>query len=106
MSHTSRPDNTRDLPNRYLHTRHEDLVMKPVLHFRWIGALKEQLQCFCKVASRLFDGIALARNVQLRTQRDVSISFSLDDGGHVVRALHSALLVALPLAAAHAASWR
>ena len=76
MSHTSRSDSTRHLPNGDLHTRHEDLVMKPVLHFGRVGALNEQLQCFCKVASRLFDGIALTCNDQLWAQRDVSIENS------------------------------
>ena len=40
-------------------------------------------------------------NVQLRARRDVSITFSLDDGGNVVRARH----VASPLASTLAASW-
>jgi hypothetical protein len=39
--HTSRPDSTRNLPNRNLQTRYKDLTVEPVLYLRGIRRFKE-----------------------------------------------------------------
>src|SRR3972149_11012406 len=44
------------------------------------GGFKEQLQCLLQVVARLFDGVALAGDVPLRTERDVSFAFTFADG--------------------------
>jgi hypothetical protein len=64
--HTSRPDSTRNLPNRNLQTRHKDLAVEPVLDFRGISRFKEQLDGFYQSASPLFDGGPLTRAVRPR----------------------------------------
>ena len=55
--------------------------MQPRLHLGGIGGLQKQLDCFQKVGPRLFDRIALARDVELGAQRDVAVPLPLDDTG-------------------------
>jgi hypothetical protein len=46
-----------------------------------LHTLEEQLNRFAEIVFRLLNRIALARDVELRAERDVTISFRLDDGG-------------------------
>lgn len=84
----SRPDRTRSLPNRDLDLGHKHIAVVPPPHFGRIRCFEKERQCFNQVCPRLFDGRTLAGDVQLRTQRDECIVFSLDDGGQALRSLH------------------
>ena len=77
---TSRPERTRSLPNRDLQTRHEDFIVHALLYLAGIGGFKEKLQRFLQIAPCLFNAAALARDVELRAQRDVTAVFLFNDG--------------------------
>jgi hypothetical protein len=49
---------------------------------------EEELYCFLQIAPRLLDRVPLADHVNLRTERDVSIIFSLDYRRYVPNAFH------------------
>ena len=90
--HTSRPDSTRNLPNRNLQTRHENLAVEPVLDFRGISRFKEQFDGFYQIASRLFDGAPLTRDVQFGTQGNIAIALSFYDPGKLLELFHTVSL--------------
>ncbi len=58
---------------------HEDLAGQPRFDLALIDGLEEQPDGFRQVCANPFDRIPLARHVQLRAQRDVSIALTVDD---------------------------
>jgi hypothetical protein len=90
--HTSRPDSTRSLPNRNLQTRYKDLTVETVLYFRGISRFKEQFDGFYQIASSLFDGVTLTRDVQFRTQGHIAIVLPFYDAGKLLELFHTVSL--------------
>jgi hypothetical protein len=88
LAQTARPERTRSLPNRHFQASHENLGVKTALDFRRVGRLEEQLDGLDEILPRGLDGISLARDVELRTERNVPVAFAFDDPGDLVCALH------------------
>jgi len=86
------PDSTRNLPNRNLQTRDKDLTVEPVLYFRGISRFKEQFDGFYQIASSLFDGVTLTRDVQFRTQGHIAIVLPFYDAGKLLELFHTVSL--------------
>lgn len=94
--HASRPESLRSLPNQNLDARDEHLVVQPTRNLALSRGLEEQLQRLYQVGPRILDRLTLARDVELRTERDVRIVLTLDDGGELALGLHSAILAWRP----------
>ena len=77
------PEKVLSLPNRYLKTRHKHLGVQAGLDLRLGGGLKEELQSFHQVRSRLVDGRSLAGHVHVRAEGHVAVAFSFDDRGEL-----------------------
>src|SRR5262245_65519400 len=88
MLQTSRPDSTRNLPNRNLQARHKDFTMEPVLDFRRVRRFKEQFDGFHQIAPRLFDCRALTCDIQFRTEGDIAIALTFDNASKMLELLH------------------
>ena len=84
---TSRPDKRRSLPNHHLDVRNEHLGAQPAGDFRLVRGLEEQLQRFDEVGPCGLDGVALARDVELRAECDVRVVFPLDNRSQVAGGL-------------------
>ena len=67
LTHASRPETTRSLPNGYIELGHEHLASHPLLNLFGGSALKEQLQRLAKVLSGSLNGVSLAGHVQFWT---------------------------------------
>jgi len=58
------------------------------------SGFKEKLKSFSKVIARLFDSVTLARNVQLRAERNIAISLTFDDSCKLLfQNMYSSLLI-------------
>src|SRR5688572_16837608 len=79
ISHASRPERTRSLPNCHLDPRDVNLVAQPLLDLLGRGSLQEQLQRLQEVCPRLLDRVALTGDVQLRAKSHVAFVLALDD---------------------------
>lgn len=79
ISQTASPEKGRSLGNLYLDLRHEHLRLESSRDFGRIRAFEEQCQSLNKVKACFFDRAALAGNVILGTQRDVTIALAFDD---------------------------
>jgi len=88
IAQTSRPDRTGSLPNRYLEAGDEDFASQAISDFRRRCGFKEQFQGFAQVVAGVFDGIALARDVEFRAERHVAVPVTLNDCGEL--SLHGA----------------
>lgn len=60
--------------------------------FRRVCGFEKQSEGLNQVRSRVFDRQSLTRNIDLRTKGDECVSFSLDDRGQTLPALHSSSL--------------
>src|ERR1051325_10781515 len=78
MAQTSAPEKTPSLPSRDLQRRHVQLALQTPLHFGSVGALNEKLHRLSKVGRRVFDRVALARDLELRTERNESVAFAVN----------------------------
>ena len=76
--------NRPGLPDRDLQAGHVGLPRAPPLDFRGIGRLEEEFQGFLEILPRLLDGVSLTGDIEFRTKGDISVPFSLDDGGEVL----------------------
>src|SRR5438094_10611867 len=99
IAQTSLPERTRSLPSRNLHLRDINLAVKALLYLFGRRTFEKQFQRFSKIIPGLFDTVPLARNIQLRTQRNITITFSFDDCGefHEIASYRRSLHVALPI---------
>ena len=89
---TSSPERTRSLPNRDLDLGYEHLAMEPTSDLALIGRLEKQAKCLDKIRAGLLDRGTLARDIQLRTERDETVVFALDYGGHPLQLGHASSL--------------
>lgn len=80
------PGRTRSLPNRNLNLRHKYFVVEPPRDLGRLRSLKKQGERLDQIRSRLFDGRALARDIELRAQGDKPVVLSLNDGGQALAA--------------------
>src|SRR5262249_36934371 len=78
MRATSRQDSMRSLCNRDLDRGDVDLAVQAFGNLGRTRRLEEQLNGFLKVGARLLDRVALAGDIDLRTQRHEAIAFALD----------------------------
>src|SRR4051812_45884596 len=78
---TSRPERTRSLGNPDLDLRYVHFGVKTLRDFLGRCALEEELKRFLEVRVRLLDRIALTRDIELGTERDIAVAFPLDDRG-------------------------
>jgi hypothetical protein len=81
IAHASRPESLRNLPTANLDLGNEDLSAEAFLDFRRGSAFEKQLYRIAEVVPRLFDGAALAGDVQFRAEGDEAIAFTVDYGG-------------------------
>ena len=79
MRQVSEPERTRSLPNRHLDLRHEDFAAEAPGDFGRVCALEKESKRLDQVRSGLFDGCALARDIELRAQRYETVIFPFDD---------------------------
>ena len=56
------------LPNGDFHTGYVDLCMKTIRYLIFASCLKEQLDCFLKISTGLFNRVSLARNIEFGAQ--------------------------------------
>ena len=75
----SEPERTRSLLHRYLDLRHEDFVAVAPGDFRRVCGLEKKSQRLDQISAGLFDGCALARDIELRAQRYEAINLSFND---------------------------
>src|SRR5581483_2536460 len=80
ISHTSCPDRTRSLANGNLDAGHIHFLAQPAFDLFGRRRFQEQLQCFPKTGASLFNGVALAGNVELGAKGHEPIVLTLDDG--------------------------
>src|SRR5437763_8253706 len=78
MAQSSNTENTPSLARRDLQRLHLNLSLQPSLDLRFVRALDEELHRLAEVRRGVFDRIALAGNVQLRTERDEAIALAVD----------------------------
>jgi len=88
MVQTSRPERTRSLPNLNLDLSYENLRVLPRFDFRRLRGLKKKLDCFLQIGACILDAIALARDIELGTQGDISATLSLDNCRELPNVLH------------------
>jgi hypothetical protein len=93
---TSAPESLRNLANRDLDVRHEDLTMEAIGDLGGVGSREEQLERLGEVGTRLLYRRSLAREVQLRTAGNKHVAFSLDDRGEVLDLLHGPIFLCRP----------
>lgn len=55
--------------------------MEPIFDFLFSGNFKEQFDRFDQITPCLFHRIALTGNVQIWTERNVSVPFTMNQGG-------------------------
>ena len=79
IAHTSFPESARNLPNGNGNPGYVHFFVETLLDLVRRSGIKEKLKSFSKVIARLFDSATLARNVQLRAERNIAISLTLDD---------------------------
>lgn len=79
MAQTSLPERTRRLPNCDFHVSYVDLLAKTLTQLLGRSRLEEKFERLAQVFARLFDGPALARNVEFRAERYVAVGVALDD---------------------------
>ena len=78
IAQTSLPERARSLPKSDLDLCHKHFAMKTFFYLLRGRRFKEEFKSLAQIVSRLLDRIALAGNIDLRTQRNISISFSFD----------------------------
>jgi hypothetical protein len=88
MAQTSRPERTRSLPNLDLKSRHKYFGVPPSFDLGWIGRLKEEFNGFLQICASCLDGIALARDIQLGTESNISVALALNDRRKLLRPFH------------------
>src|SRR5262245_22623852 len=81
MRQTWRPERTRRLPTDSVEARDEDVVLQSAPDLCRVGALEEELDSLLQVRSSFLDGRALARDVELRAERDEAPALTRDDRG-------------------------
>jgi hypothetical protein len=86
---------TRSLPNRHLDLRHEDFVAVAPGDFRRVRCLEKKSQRLDQISAGLFDGCALARDIELREQRYKAVVLSFNDCS-ALRSLHDPSLQGFP----------
>src|SRR5262245_30482829 len=86
--HTSRPERTRSLPNRYLDAGDEHFSMQAALDFARIRGFEKELQRFDQILLRRFNRLVLTCNIELRAQCHIPVVFPLNHGRQLVRRLH------------------
>ena len=67
------------LPNRDLNLSHENFVVTAACDFGRVGGFEEQRQRLDKVGSRFLDRRALARDIELRAQRNKDVVLAFDN---------------------------
>lgn len=92
MAQTSRPERTRSLPNLNLKSRHKYFGVPPSFDLAWIRCLEEQLNGLLQICARGLDCLALARDVKLGTESNVSVALALklalNDRRELLRSFH------------------
>lgn len=58
----------------------------------WVGRFEEQLQRLDQVGPRSFDGIALARDIQLGAQGHIRVALAFDNRGELPGGLHGQIV--------------
>ena len=74
----------RSLPNGHLEPRYISFLVGSSLNFPGGCAFEKELHGLFQVIARFHDGIALAGDVQLRTEGHIAIAFSVNDSGQVM----------------------
>ena len=86
---TAFPDRTASLPNHDLYLCDIRRAAEATLDFRGRRRLQQQPDRFAKILSRLIDGLALAGDVEFRTNGDIEFFFLLDDRRKLFGPLHA-----------------
>jgi hypothetical protein len=79
MAQTSRPERTRSLPNLNLKSGHKYFGVPPAFNLTWICCLKEEFNGLLQIRARGLDCLALARDIKLGTESNVSVALALND---------------------------
>lgn len=79
---------TSGLPNRNLNLRHKHFVIESSCDLGRLCSLEKQGEGFDQIRSRLFDGRALARDIEFRAQCHKPVVLSLNDGRQALAASH------------------
>ena len=88
MAQISRPESTRSLPNLDLKPRHKQFGMPAPFDFCWVRGFKKQLYCLSQIVTRGFDRVALAGNIQLGAQGNVTSALTFNDRSDVSKLFH------------------
>src|ERR1700684_3210965 len=89
MAHTSRPERTRSLPNLNLKSRHKHFRVPPSFDLGWVRCLEKQLNGLLQICARSLNCLALARDIKLGTESNVSVALALDNRCELLRSFHS-----------------
>src|SRR5271165_6407101 len=80
---SSRPEKTRSLPNFYLKPGDKDFRMPAALDLARVSRFQEKFNRLLQVLACIFDGVSLARNIELRAQGHIPIAFALNNRSHL-----------------------
>jgi hypothetical protein len=76
---TSRPERTLSLPNLHLEPGDENFRMPSLLNLARVGSFKKQLDRFLEIIPGRFNRLSLTRYIKFGTERNVSVTFALND---------------------------
>jgi len=93
MRQTSAPERRRSLlANRNLERTHFNVDAKALGEFGWRRRLEEELQRFSEIRASLLHRITLARNIDVRAERDVPVPFAPGHGGKASSTVHGSIV--------------